>query len=246
MPTIIISYRKSDFKRIAGSIVDRHRGMTAASFVSAGLVAVAVSLTLLWPVRPALSESAGGDASVAPKAVLYEEDPADPQGRRYVGSAIWRTERVAGGPSQPEQIVVHAGVEIPERQLAMDWAMRRNTDPSLPATHTIEIMFRLPPDFPSSIVDVPGILMKRRDQERGVRLAGSAVKIIDSHYLIGLSLLNADAENNLRMLEQRGWFDLPFIYSNKRRAILAFEKGAPGDRAFAEALAAWRQKHWWQ
>jgi len=30
----------------------------------------------------------------------------------------------------------------------MTWSLRRNTDPGLPASHTVEIMFRLPADFP--------------------------------------------------------------------------------------------------
>src|SRR5262249_20195742 len=30
-------------------------------------------------------------AAVAQKVVLYDEDPSDPQGKRYVGSALWRT-----------------------------------------------------------------------------------------------------------------------------------------------------------
>ena len=33
-----------------------------------------------------------------------------------------------------------------------------------------------------------------------------------------------------------------FYDSNGGRAILAMEKGAPGDRAFAEAFAAWEKK----
>ena len=37
-------------------------------------------------------------AAVAQKVVLYDEDPNDPQGKRYVGSAIWRTETVSPGP----------------------------------------------------------------------------------------------------------------------------------------------------
>ena len=36
-------------------------------------------------------------------------------------------------------------------------------------------------------------------------------------------------------------FDIPVVYENNRRAILAVEKGMPGERAFAEAFAAWRQ-----
>jgi hypothetical protein len=31
----------------------------------------------------------------------------------------------------------------------MTWSLRRNTDKGLPATHTVEIMFKLPADFPS-------------------------------------------------------------------------------------------------
>jgi hypothetical protein len=31
------------------------------------------------------------------------------------------------------------------------------------------------------------------------------------------------------------------VYVNQRRAIIAVEKGAPGDRAFNEAFAAWRE-----
>jgi hypothetical protein len=37
-------------------------------------------------------------AAVAQKVVLYEEDSADPNGKRFVGSAIWRTETVTPGP----------------------------------------------------------------------------------------------------------------------------------------------------
>jgi hypothetical protein len=31
------------------------------------------------------------------------------------------------------------------------------------------------------------------------------------------------------------------VYANNRRAILAMEKGTPGERAFAQAFATWRQ-----
>ena len=37
--------------------------------------------------------------SSSARVVLYEEDPADPQGKRYVGSAIWRTETIRPGPA---------------------------------------------------------------------------------------------------------------------------------------------------
>jgi hypothetical protein len=181
-------------------------------------------------------------APAAQKVVLYEEDPADPNGKRFVGSAIWRTETVTPGPGQPPELAIRADVEVPERKLAMTWSLRRNTDKGLPATHTVEIMFKVPPDFPSGgISNVPGILMKQAEQTRGTPLAGLAVKVTPGFYLIGLSNADADKDRNLQLLKERSWFDIPVVYNNNRRAILALEKGTPGERVFADAFKAWKQ-----
>lgn len=183
-----------------------------------------------------------GGAAVAQRVVLYEEDPNDPQGKRFVGSAIWRTENVSPGPGMPAEIAVRADVEIPERRIAMTWSLRRNNDPNLPASHTVEIMFRLPQDFPAGgVLNVPGILMKQAEQSRGTPLSGLAVKVTNGFFLIGLSSVEADRERNVQLLKNRGWFDIPVVYNNNRRAILALEKGALGERAFADAFGAWRQ-----
>jgi hypothetical protein len=192
------------------------------------------------PTTPALVP--GAQPAAAQKVVLYEEDPADPNGKRFVGSAIWRTETVTPGPGQPPELAIRADVEVPERKLAMTWSLRRNTDKGLPATHTVEIMFKLPADFPAGgISNVPGILMKQAEQTRGVPLAGLAVKVTPAFYLIGLSNMDADKDRNIQLLKERAWFDIPVVYNNNRRAILAMEKGSPGERAFADAFKAWKQ-----
>lgn len=179
---------------------------------------------------------------VAQRVVLYEEEPTDPQGKRYIGSAIWRTETVSPGPGQPPELAVRADVEIPERRITMKFSIRRNTDSTLPASHTVEIMFNLPPDFAGGgIANVPGILMKQSEQTRGVPLAGLAVKVMTGFFLIGLSATEADLQRNVQLLKERAWFDIPVVYGNNRRAILALEKGTPGERAFAEAFATWKQ-----
>ena len=72
-------------------------------------------------------------AAVAQKVVLYDEDPNDPQGKRYVGSALWRTETVSPGPGLAPELAVRADIEIPERKLRMTWSLRRNSDKALPA-----------------------------------------------------------------------------------------------------------------
>ncbi len=181
--------------------------------------------------------------AVAQRVVLYEEDPGDPQGKRSVGSAIWRTETVSPGPGLAPELAVRADVEIPDRKMAVTWSLRRNTDQALPASHTIEIMFKLPPDFPGGgIANVPGILMKQSEQARGTPLAGLAVKVTNGFFLVGLSAVEADVQRNIQLLKERPWFDIPIVYTTGGRAILAMEKGPPGDQAFAEAFAAWEKK----
>jgi len=181
-------------------------------------------------------------AAVAQKVVLYDEDPNDPQGKRYVGSALWRTETVSPGPGLAPELAVRADIEIPERKLRMTWSLRRNTDKALPASHTIEIMFTLPADFPEGgIGNVPGVLMKQNEQARGVPLAGLAVKVTNGYFLIGLSAVEADLQRNIQLLKERDWFDIPVVYASGKRAILAMEKGTPGARAFEEAFRVWGQ-----
>ncbi|HWV41241.1 hypothetical protein [Pseudorhodoplanes sp.] len=188
------------------------------------------------------SQDAQSGPAVAQRVVLYEEEPSDPQGKRYVGSAIWRTETVSPGPGRPPELAIRADVEIPERHLNMSFSIRRNTDQTLPASHTMEVMFNLPADFaPGGISNVPGVLMKQAEQTRGTPLAGLAVKVTNNFFLIGLSAVESDQARNIQLLKERGWFDIPIVYNNNRRAILAIEKGTPGERAFQEAFAAWKQ-----
>jgi len=181
-------------------------------------------------------------AAVAQKVVLYDEDPSDPKGKRYVGSALWRTETVSPGPGLAPELAIRADVEIPERHMRMTWSLRRNTDKALPASHTIEIMFTLPADFDQGgIGNVPGVLMKPDEQARGIPLAGLAVKVTNGYFLIGLSATDVDVQRNIQLLKERDWFDIPIVYTSGKRAILALEKGTPGVRAFEEAFRAWGQ-----
>jgi hypothetical protein len=192
-------------------------------------------------VSPGQTSPTGDIAAVAQRAVLYEEEPPpDTQGKQYVGSVIWKTETVSPGPGQPPELAIHADLEIPDRRMTMTMSVRRNTDKALPASHTIEIMFNLPGDFPfGGISNVPGILMKQAEQTRGAPLAGLAVKVTSGFFLVGLSSTEADMQRNLELLKDRAWFDIPIVYNNGRRAILAVEKGTPGERTFADAFVAW-------
>ncbi len=121
--------------------------------------------------------------------------------------------------------------------------LRRSTNQALPTTHTIEVMFSLPVDFPFGGVNrVPGILMKQAYLARGAQpLSGSAVRVMSTSFLLGLSKLESNAQRNLELLTERSWLDIPVVYGNGRRAIIAVEKGTSGERAFAAAFKAWKQ-----
>jgi hypothetical protein len=189
---------------------------------------------------PAAASRPQSGPAVAQRVVLYEEDPGNPQGKQSVGSATWRTETISPGSGLAPELQIRADITIPERNITVTWSLRRNTDQALPASHTIEIMFNLPPDFAGGgIANVPGVLMKESEQARGVPLAGLAVKVTNGFFLIGLSAVDADVQRNMQLLKDRPWFDVPLVYNNGGRAILAIEKGPSGDRAFADAFAAW-------
>lgn len=192
------------------------------------------------PDRVGQPSSSDQVAPVAQRVVLYDEDPSDPKGKQYVGTVIWRTEQIKASGNQKADIAVRADVEIPDRKFKMTMSFRRNTDTSLPASHTAELTFVLPQDFAGGgVSNVPGILMKSNEQARGAPLAGQSVKVTDGFFLVALSNTDTDRARNMPLLKERSWFDIPLVYANQRRAIIAIEKGAPGERAFNEAFAAW-------
>jgi hypothetical protein len=123
------------------------------------------------------------------------------------------------------------------------WSLRRNTDKTLPASHTIEIKFNVPADFPGGgIANVSGILMAQADQERGSPLSGVPAKMADDFFVIALPAPDLELQLNEQLLKYRSWMYIPIVYNNGGRAILAMEKGPSGERAFAEAFATWEKK----
>lgn len=176
-------------------------------------------------------------ASVMQRVVLYDEDPNDPKGKSYTGTVTWKTESINGTGGKPADLAIRADIDVPARKFKMTLSIRRNQDTSLPASHVAELTFVLPSDFVGGgIGNVPGILMKSNEQARGTPLAGLAVKVTEGFFLVGFSNVDADKAKNIQLLKERAWFDIPIVYKNSRRAILAIEKGEPGTRAFASLL----------
>jgi hypothetical protein len=188
------------------------------------------------PVIPVVSGEAGGQDQTW-NAVLYEEDQATPGGSQFAGSASWRVEawwRVEPGPGRKPDVGMRAHIDIPERQMSARLWVQRNEDKQLAASHTVEIEFALTADFPhGGIASVPGLLMKAGETARGEALKGVSVKVADNLFLIGLSNVDADKQRNVQLIKEQTWLEVPIVYSDGHRAVLAVYKGKLGERATA-------------
>jgi hypothetical protein len=174
----------------------------------------------------------------AQKAILYEEDSSDPKGKSYNGWVTWRVERGTGANAGENTIV--AQVMLPDRPLSMTLTLLRNLDRALPASHTIEVKFDVPPDAPTQgILDVVGVMMKPNEEVSGQQLAGTRVKVAKDFFLMGLSAIELDVQHNMQVLKERPWLGIPFVYNNNSRAVLSIEKGETGSKIIADEIARW-------
>ncbi|MBM3528167.1 MAG: DUF2939 domain-containing protein [Alphaproteobacteria bacterium] len=190
------------------------------------------------PGAPPAPAPASGPAEL--KAILYEEDATDPNGKSYTGTVTWRTVQAPPAQGQPAEPEVRAEIDMPGRPLKMTVAIRRNADRNLPASHIVDVKIEVPADSTTGgIQEVPGIMMKTDEDARSIALSGVSVKVSPDFYMIGLSAADDNVRLNVDMLRQRPWFDVPIRYNNAKRAILSFQKGNAGAKAIEAALASW-------
>ncbi|MFD1333115.1 hypothetical protein ACFQ4O_14015, partial [Methylopila musalis] len=191
------------------------------------------------PSAPAAQPQAG--ALVAQRAILYEEGSDQKSGDQVDGTVVWRTESVAAGQGQPLELALRGDADVPARGIRASVVIRRNVDSTLPASHTVEIQFKLPENFANAgVANVPGILMKADEAARGAPVQGLSVRVTSGFFLIGLSSIDNERVINEQLLRDRGWIDIPILYDNGRRAVLTLEKGTPGAQAFTDAFTAWQ------
>lgn len=173
------------------------------------------------------------------KLFLYEERIGQSSPTAIQGSVVWSLQHEAG-PDGKQQAVVQGMVTVPERNLTAQLNFKRNSDPSLPASHIVEVVFSLPPNFEGGAIDsVQRISMKRTEQDRGDALIAVPAKITDDFHMIALNDYPDARKANLDLLATRDWIDVPITYRNGRRALLTMQKGTTGGEAFATAIKEW-------
>jgi len=169
------------------------------------------------------------------RAVMLIEAPDDPQRvKQIVGTATWRFDT----SSTPSALV--ADIDLLNLGTA-SLRMLRNTDTRMPASHMLEIRFRLKPDS-----DAPGVKaidivqMRAEDRQTGDPLAGLQTPVTENFYLVGLANVEPMTSRNIDLMKSRGWFDIPILLANGRLAKLTIEKGAYGERLLNQALQSWQ------
>ncbi|KKC40917.1 hypothetical protein WH87_01790 [Devosia epidermidihirudinis] len=129
---------------------------------------------------------------------------------------------------------------IPARNLGVTITIRKNSDPSLPASHLMEVDFQVSDTFiGGSIANLPGVLLKDQELVPGTPLVGASARVVGNSFLFALSASPADVTTNKGLLENRKWMDLAVVYGTGRNAIITLEKDEAAQALFDKAFAAW-------
>jgi hypothetical protein len=143
-------------------------------------------------------------------------------------------------PGQPARVAVTADADLPDLKMHATMTLRKNTDPTLLATHTIDLKFSFADGAPITGVRDVEPKMRNLGSTASEALRAVKVKISDVYFLIALAKGDQDAARNLDLMRMRAWFDFPLLLNDNRIAKLIFEKSTKGEAMLAKALEAWK------
>jgi hypothetical protein len=201
-------------------------------------------------IEERLGSDDAGQASTAEEAVAAI-DPASVAGSQsllleasdngttgavpFSGTVDW-----SKGTDETGQPTLVGKANIPARNLSVDVLIRKNSDPSLPASHLMEINFTVSDSFiGGSIAGLPGVLLKNEELVQGAPLVGASARVVGNSFLFALSATAEDSTANVNLLTTRKWMDLALIYASGKRAIITLEKDDKAQKLFADVFAAW-------
>ena len=119
--------------------------------------------------------------------------------------------------------------------------LRKNTDPTLEATHTIDLKFTFAEGAPfTGFKDVGLPQMRKLDSTASEQLNSVKVKISDDYFLFALAKGDQDLARNIDLMKTRAWFDFPLLLNDDRIAKLVFQKSEDGEAMLEKAFDAWK------
>lgn len=111
---------------------------------SAMVLVVGICVLVFSALSAFASSGRSVPRSLVPQMFLYEEKPEMAQPTTVPGSVTWsidmRTD--ASGHSDP---VIQAHIAVPKRHFTAVLTLERNADPSVSASHLIELSFQIAP-----------------------------------------------------------------------------------------------------
>jgi hypothetical protein len=184
-----------------------------------------------------------GQPSVGQSMFLYEERIGQRGPTALEGNVVWSiVTESPGGDAQPEE-AIRGEISVPEKDLTALITIRRNADPSLPASHLIELVFSLPATFEGGgIESVQRVAFKESEQDRGNELIAVPARITDDFFMVALNDYAEAVATNLQLMREREWIDIPVVYGNGRRALLTLDKGTAGADVFNRAIQIWQRR----
>ena len=195
------------------------------------------------PATPAAEAPGAPAAPAAPTAgraamlVASADNPQKPV--VSLGSTVWSL--IPPAPNQPATVAVKAEADIPDLKMHATMTLRKNTDPTLQATHTIDLKFSFAEGAPiTGFKDVGLPQMRKEDSTAAEALTSVKVKISDTYFLIALAKGDSDTARNLDLMQTRSWFDFPLLLNDDRIAKVVFQKSPEGQAMLEKAFEAWK------
>ncbi|HYB53484.1 MAG TPA: hypothetical protein VEG84_06435, partial [Thermoanaerobaculia bacterium] len=183
--------------------------------------------------KPAELPTAGRAAMLIASA----ENPQKPVVN--LGSTVWST--IPAGSGQPATVAIKADADIPDLKMHATMILRKNTDPTLEATHTIDLKFSFANGAPvTGFKDVGLPQVRKLDSTAAETLNSVKVKISDVYFLIALAKSDQDLARNIDLMKTHAWFDFPLLLNDDRIAKLVFQKSADGEAMLERAFEAWK------
>jgi hypothetical protein len=156
----------------------------------------------------------------------------------FSGTVEW-----SKGTDEMGQPTLVGKANIPARNLGVSVLIRRNTDPTLPASHLMEINFTVTDSFiGGAISGLPGVLLKNEELVQGTALAGASARVVGNSFLFALSASPPDIASNKDLLTSRKWMDLAIIYATGKKAIITLEKDDKAEQLFNDVFTAWAKE----
>jgi hypothetical protein len=176
----------------------------------------------------------------AGRAAMLIASPDNPQKPVVnLGSTVWST--IPASPGEPASVAVKAEADIPDLKMHATMILRKNTDPTLEATHTIDLKFTFAEGAPiAGFKDVGLPEMRKLESTAEEQLNGAKVKISDEYFLVALAKSDQDLAHNVDLIKTDAWFDFPLLLNDNRIAKLVFQKSEDGEAMLEKAFDAWK------